>query len=70
MIFAPLILLAQLNLQPSTQGEAQQQLNDVAKEGRENSRYWQDHHEKERTNEELNDIEDAIIFNGVQEGDD
>ena len=69
-MLATIILLAQLNLQPGSQAEAQQQLNDVAKESRDNSRYWQDHHEKEQTNEKLNDIEDAIIFNGVQEGDD
>jgi len=61
------ILLAQLNLQPSSQAQAEQQLNDVAKEGRERSEYWQDKHEKELTNDRLRDIEDAITFGDVKE---
>ena len=59
-----------LNLQAQTPAQAQQQLNDVAKEGRDNSRYWQDKHEKERTNDALDSIEDAIILNGDEEGND
>jgi hypothetical protein len=62
------LLLAQLNLQPATPQQAEQQLNGVAEEGRERSEYWQDKHEHEETNRKLNDIEDAIIFNGAEDG--
>lgn len=65
--FIGLVTLAQLNLNQPSVSEAQKQLNEVAKESQENSRYWTEKHQKDDTNQKLNDIEDAITFGDVQE---
>jgi hypothetical protein len=65
-----LLVLAQLNLNQPSQQKAEQQLNDVAKESRELTDHYLEKHRQEETNEKLNDIEDAIIFDSLHEGDD
>jgi hypothetical protein len=64
------VLLAQLNLNQPSQQKAEQQLNDTAKESRELTDHYLEKHRQEETNEKLNDIEDAIIFDSLREGDD
>jgi hypothetical protein len=57
---------AELNLQPQSLGEAQKQLNDVAKESRDLTDHYLEEHRQQETNDRLRDIEDAIIFNGEE----
>jgi hypothetical protein len=65
-----LIILAQLNLNQSSQQKAEQQLNDVAKESRELTDHYLEKHRQEESLDALHDIEDAIIFDSLREGDD
>lgn len=63
------ITLVQLNLNPQSQREAEQQLNGVAKETRELTDHYLEEHRQQETNDKLNDIEDAIILNGTLDDD-
>jgi len=55
-----------LNLWPSTQAEAQQQLSDTADRSKAENQQFLDDVRKDTTNDRLRDIEDAIIFNGEE----
>jgi hypothetical protein len=59
----------ELTLNPQSQHEAQQQLNDVAKETRALTDHYLEEHRQQETNDKLNDIEDAIILNGTLDDD-
>jgi hypothetical protein len=64
------VTLVQLNLNPQSQREAEQQLNDVAKETRALTDHYLEEHRQQESIDALHDIEDAIIFNGLNDGND
>lgn len=64
LALASRVAAGELNLNPHTIGEAQQQIDDVAREGREMTDKHLEDHRQDETNQKLNDIEDAIILNG------
>ena len=55
---------------PTSVDEAMRQVEKNAKESQENSRYWIEKHQKDDEIRALHDIEDAIIFDSLEEGDD
>lgn len=65
-----LITLVQLNTSIPNQLQADQPLNDVAKESRELTDRYLDRHQRDEEINALHDIEDAIIFDSLREGDD
>lgn len=63
------VALAQANI-PQTPAEAMQQIDRNAQESQENSRYWTEKHQRDDEIRALHDIEDAIIFDSLEDGDD
>jgi hypothetical protein len=60
----------ELTLNPQSQHEAQKQLNGVAEETRALTDHYLEEHRQQEPIDALHDIEDAIIFDSLQEGND
>lgn len=70
MLAGVILAGALLNMNPQTTNEAMQQLNDTAEESRRMTDHYLDEHKRDEEINALHDIEDAIIFDSLREGDD